>query len=169
MAPGLSSFTFINEFGGPGAAGIGSLMDISTKFYQLIVQAPLMRALSHPDSNKQAEPAGGGGGSNPVMAIINGIFKDNINIAILAGLFMSARGLSIGDLGFVGTAIDAMAAAQTPVLFLFIGLTVRLNGNTPLVSTILLLWRCALPPPTPPPPPTHSTGPSRSPTPALLA
>ena len=28
MAPGLSSFTFINEFGGPGAAGIGSLMDI---------------------------------------------------------------------------------------------------------------------------------------------
>ena len=28
MAPGLSSFTFINEFGGPGAAGIGSLMDV---------------------------------------------------------------------------------------------------------------------------------------------
>eukprot|EP01043_Picozoa_sp_COSAG02_P006271 COSAG02_NODE_177_length_31154_cov_32.205152_19_plen_125_part_00 len=28
MAPGLSSFTFINEFGGPGAAGLGSLMDV---------------------------------------------------------------------------------------------------------------------------------------------
>ena len=31
MAPGLSSFTFINEFGGPGAAGIGSLMDVSAR------------------------------------------------------------------------------------------------------------------------------------------
>ena len=29
LAPGLSSFTFINEFGGPGAAGLGSLMDVS--------------------------------------------------------------------------------------------------------------------------------------------
>ena len=31
MAPGLSSFTFINEFGGPGAAGLGSLMDVRVK------------------------------------------------------------------------------------------------------------------------------------------
>lgn len=31
LAPGLSSFTFINEFGGPGAAGLGSLMDVSVQ------------------------------------------------------------------------------------------------------------------------------------------
>ena len=34
MAPGLSSFTFINEFGGPGAAGLGSLMDVSLQAQQ---------------------------------------------------------------------------------------------------------------------------------------
>lgn len=36
-----------------------------------------------------------------------------------------------------------MAAAQTPVLFILIGLTVNLSGNTPLVSALLLLGRAA--------------------------
>jgi hypothetical protein len=55
----------------------------------------------------------------------------------------SATGKSIADLGFVGNAIDTMAAAQTPVLFILIGLTVNLSGNTPLVSSLLLLGRAA--------------------------
>ena len=46
---------------------------------------------------------------------------------------MSARGLSVKSLGFVGSAIDSLAAAQTPALFVLIGLTVKLAGNTPLV------------------------------------
>lgn len=85
MAPGLSSFTFINEFGGPGAAGLGSLMDISVKFYQLVVQDTLMRFCSPKESNLKKEKTSGG---NPLMSVVNAIFKDNINIAILAGLAM---------------------------------------------------------------------------------
>ena len=55
----------------------------------------------------------------------------------------SATGKKIADLGFLGNAIDTMAAAQTPVLFVLIGLTVKLSGNTPLVSSLLLLGRAA--------------------------
>lgn len=75
-----------------------------------------------------------GGKGFSLGGLINGIFKDNINIAILAGLIMSGTGTAVKDLKFVGSAIDTMAAAQSPVLFLLIGLTVQLKGNTPLVS-----------------------------------
>lgn len=40
LAPGLSSFTFINEFGGPGAAGLGSLMDVSAATPQCTFARP---------------------------------------------------------------------------------------------------------------------------------
>lgn len=40
-------------------------------------------------SPKESElPAKAGGSGNPLMAVVNAIFKDNINIAILAGLLM---------------------------------------------------------------------------------
>lgn len=42
----------------------------------------------------------------------------------------SATGKTVASLGFVGNAIDTMAAAQTPVLFILIGLTVKLSGNS---------------------------------------
>lgn len=64
-------------------------------------------------------------------------------LTCLCGL-RSATGKKIADIGFVGNAIDTMAAAQTPVLFLLIGLTVNLSGNTPLVSSLLLLGRAAV-------------------------
>jgi hypothetical protein len=126
MAPGLSAFTYINEFGGPGAAGLGSLMDvrrhtdsrthpclsyrerscgpspmlpvqISVKFYQLVVMDTLMHFCSPKESNIQMKRSGG----NPLMAAVKAIFKDNINIAILAGLIMcvhSAACLCLEDL-----------------------------------------------------------------------
>jgi hypothetical protein len=143
-APGLSSFVFINEFGGPGAAGIGSLFDVSQKFYQLIIQPALMRYFSPAAANEVARASGGGGGGYSLGGFVKAIAKDNINIAIVSGLLMSATGTAVTDLGFLGAGINTLASAQTPVLMLLIGLTVKLKGNTPLVSTISLLLRAGV-------------------------
>lgn len=95
MAPGLSSFAFINEFGGAHGAGIASLMDIATKGYQLIVQPPLLRLCSPASAavieSNDSSPAVK---QKPLVSrIISAVFADNINVAILAGLAMSFSGM----------------------------------------------------------------------------
>lgn len=55
------------------------------KFYQLVIQDPLMRLCSPKESVVAKEKKSGG---NPLKSFVNAIFKDNINIAILAGLAM---------------------------------------------------------------------------------
>ena len=145
LAPGLSSFAFINEFGPPGAAGVASLMDIPVKFYQLALQGSLMRLVS-PVESAAATPSHAGAETATLSLprrLRAAVLSDNLNVAILAGLAMSAAGLGMADIGFVGTAVSAMATAQTPVLFVLIGLTIKLSGNAPLVACILLLLRAA--------------------------
>merc|ERR1711981_1400246 len=47
-------------------------------------------------------------------------------------------------LGFAGTAFKSLAAAQTPVLFLLIGLKLSIEGATPNLCGVLLLLRQGL-------------------------
>ena len=63
-------------------------VQISVKFYQLVVQDPLMRLCSPKESAVEKEKTSGG---NPLTAFVKAILKDNINIAILAGLAMYVR------------------------------------------------------------------------------
>lgn len=148
LAPGLTSFAFVNEFGPSGAAGIASLMDISVKFILLFFEATMMRWMSPTTEQTTAnsedvadKTSKESRAPNLLARVVNTLCADNLNFAILGGLAMSATGSSIEDIGFIGSAITTMAKAQTPVLFVLIGLTVTLSGNTPLVSCIILLFR----------------------------
>ena len=84
-------------------------MQISVKFYQLVVQDPLMRLCSPKESAVVVKEKSSG--RNPLISFINAIFKDNINIAILAGLFMcvhllAMQGEQISDrLGYLFRAV----------------------------------------------------------------
>jgi hypothetical protein len=54
------------------------------------------------------------------------------------------KGGALAKMGFAGTALETMAAAQTPVLFLLIGLKVSIDGATPSLCGVLLLLRHGL-------------------------
>lgn len=136
FAPGLSAFVFIKEFVGVSGTGIGAFMDLASKFYQLVLLIPIMKALG---------PASASDSKAPAASLVSQL-TDPLNMAILGGLMMSMLGVGIGDLGPLGGAIKTLAAAQSPVLFLLIGLTAKFGGNTPLVCLVLMLARqaCAL-------------------------
>merc|ERR1719379_2508820 len=65
---------------------------------------------------------------------------------LLGGVACSVifKGNAVAKLGFAGLALETMAAAQTPVLFLLIGLKVSIDGATPSLCGVLLLLRHGL-------------------------
>ena len=130
-APGLSAMVFVKEFVGDHAAGHAALFDLPTKLYLIFALPKLLRA------------AGGGGGAAAGGASALGLLKDPLNVSIVAGLACAVSGTAFADLAFVGKAVTALASAQTPVLFLLIGMKLKFEGATPAACVVLLVGRHA--------------------------
>ncbi|KAJ1635140.1 hypothetical protein T492DRAFT_1141816 [Pavlovales sp. CCMP2436] len=141
FAPGLSAFVFIKEFA-PSGMAMGALMDLASKAYLLIACPALMRrAFGDAAAKKKgAKPVPPGS----LFATLWRELCEPLNFGIVAGLAASALGLKHADLGPVGGAIQLLEAAQTPVLFVLIGLTVSLEGDAPVVCGAATLLRSAL-------------------------
>jgi len=67
--------------------------------------------------------------------------RDPFNAAIVIGLLLAARQTPTSNLGFFGKAVAQLAGAQTPILFLIIGLKFKLTGAAPALCASLLLMR----------------------------
>lgn len=148
MAPVLSVFAFVREFVGEASAGHAALVDLPSKAYMLLL-LPIALTLSG------AAVTNGGSAEGTVVkgppltlgARIRSIGRelaDPFNAAILAGLTMAITGTRVDDIGFAGNAIKTLASAQTPVLFLLIGLKFRLGGARANFCVALLLLRHGL-------------------------
>lgn len=117
-APGLSAMVFVKEFVGDAAAGKAALFDLPTKLYLILVLPRLL------------------GVGRTSMA-------DPLNAAIVGGLTAALTRTPFASFGFVSRAVDALAAAQTPVLFVLIGMKLTVTGATPAICLALLALRHA--------------------------
>lgn len=142
FAPGLSAFVFVKEFA-PSGMAMGALMDLSSKAYLLVLMPALMRA-TYGATAPPAAPGGAPAARPSLLAAARRELSEPLNAAIAAGLAMSVLGLRAQDLGPLGEAIARLEAAQTPVLFLLIGLTVSLEGDAPVVCGAATLARGAV-------------------------
>merc|ERR1719313_906060 len=110
------------------------------KAYMLIFMRYVLRAKATNTVTKSSSASG-----NLGKAILKQL-TDPFNAAILGGVACSVifKGNAVAKLGFAGLALETMAAAQTPVLFLLIGLKVSIDGATPSLCGVLLLLRHGL-------------------------
>jgi hypothetical protein len=140
MAPALSVFAFVTEFVGPAFTGLAALIDLPMKAYMLLVMPSVLKAKASKAADAPA--ASGGGWVKGVLAQL----QDPFNASIIAGITLSVifKGEAMAKLGFAGTAFKSLAAAQTPVLFLLIGLKLSIEGATPNLCGVLLLLRQGL-------------------------
>jgi hypothetical protein len=140
MAPALSVFAFVTEFVGPLFTGLAALIDLPMKAYMLLFMPSVLRAKA---SKVAAEAPSAAGGS---MKAVADQLKDPFNASIIAGILLSVifQGNAISRLGFAGAALKSLAAAQTPILFLLIGLKLSIQGATPALCGVLLLLRQGL-------------------------
>eukprot|EP00427_Karlodinium_veneficum_P063658 CAMPEP_0169335376 /NCGR_PEP_ID=MMETSP1017-20121227/16292_1 /TAXON_ID=342587 /ORGANISM="Karlodinium micrum, Strain CCMP2283" /LENGTH=246 /DNA_ID=CAMNT_0009430725 /DNA_START=455 /DNA_END=1195 /DNA_ORIENTATION=- len=110
-------------------------MNFPMKLYELLVLPFVLRYVGE----KGLHPSERQGGFD-ILKILK-LFQDPITLSLFAGLAtaLATNGRGLEALGFFGNAIDLLAAAQTPVLFLLLGLKMNLNSSAPLFCFVLLL------------------------------
>lgn len=133
-APGLSAMVFVKEFIEDEAAGKAALFDLPTKLYLIFGLPRLLVAFGDKDGSRRRQ------NSDSTLA---SLARDPLNVAIVGGIAMAATGTPFETLHFAGKAVSALASAQTPVLFVLIGMKVKLSGATPAASVALLALRHA--------------------------
>ena len=130
-APASSVFAFVREFASPAHVGLAALADMPNKAYVLL-GLPKVAELRG-DKGAAAAAVGKPG--------VRKIIADPFNAGILGGLLLAVLGTPTSSLGFFGAAVASLSAANTPVLFLLIGLKCEITGAAPALSLALLLAR----------------------------
>ena len=131
-APASSVFAFVREFASPAHVGLAALADMPNKAYVLL-GLPKVAELRG-DKGVAAAAAVG-------KPSVRKIITDPFNAGILGGLLLAVLGTPTSSLGFFGAAVASLSAANTPVLFLLIGLKCEITGAAPALSLALLLAR----------------------------
>lgn len=134
-ASGMSIFPFITEFVGVEYVGLASVFDLPMKVYTFIMMPFLVRSFG--ESSSASSNSQGG----KVLPALVALVKDPLTMSVIVGMAWAGftDGAGTQPLGFVGKAIDTMAQAQTPCLFLLIGLKLTFASRTPLFCVTLLL------------------------------
>jgi len=136
-ASALSIIPYVSEFVSVELVGKAGMVDLSMKLYMLIFMPVILRKCGEgtPTSSSHETAA------SSALSIVKQLVQDPITMSLVLGLLTAAvtEGGGTPALGFVGKAIDALAAMQTTVLFVLIGLKLKFEGNTPLYCVTLLL------------------------------
>jgi len=123
---------------------LSTLADVPSKVYSLVLLPYYLRfrgivgevktGLDVTTGEAKAE-------SSSILKKIGKAISDPFNLAISSGLILAALGRPVDTLGFVGNAIGSLAKSQTAVLFLLIGLKLKVSGDRPKLCLRLLLAR----------------------------
>lgn len=136
LAPGLSCFPFLLEYLGEDALAWGALADIGNKVYVLIISYLIAMSWYYRHLGLGSQSSG-----NKVKQLLLSMFQEPINLVIIVALLLLSFGLRIENLpGFLGESILMLKAIMTPLVLLFIGVSVIFKwGQLRTIVSILLM------------------------------
>lgn len=125
LAPGLSCFPFIVEYSGQGPLAMAALADVGNKIFVLIISYTIAMKwyyeVNHQksvDSRTKLKELG--------LALLN----EPVNLVIVAALVMLIAGMNYQSLPeMVTLSIDRLSLMMTPLILIFIGLSIRLTWD----------------------------------------
>jgi len=150
LAPGLSCFPFILEFSGENMVATAALADLGNKIFVLIIayiiaMRWLMQVNQEEPKQKRVQL------KNLLISLVN----EPVNMVIMVAIVMLCVGLGYESLPlFVKLSVDKVSLMMTPLVLLFIGISIQLtwhqvktifsflflrSGIAFLVSAVLLL------------------------------
>lgn len=135
LAPGLSSFPFINEFLGDESLALAAMGDVGNKFFALnFLYFVAMKMYLQNNRNEVIDDRG------KVKSLLFSLVKEPINIIMLLAIGFLALGLNMKSLPIVVSELFNRASSlMTPLVLIYIGLAVQFKeGKIKLVSSILL-------------------------------
>jgi hypothetical protein len=140
LAPGLSCFPFIMEYSGQDALAMAALADVGNKVFVLIISYTIAMKWYF-EVNRQDAPDRGGKMKSILQALIN----EPINIVIVIAILMLSLGLTYSFFPeFMRLSIDRISLLMTPLVLLFIGMSVRLNWGQARVISAALFFRSGM-------------------------
>jgi hypothetical protein len=123
LAPGLSCLPFIMEYSGQGPLAIAALADVGNKIFVLVISYTIaMRWYFQTHKDQDA------GGASKIKSLLMSLLNEPVNIVILLAIGMLAFGLNYHSLPEFGQlSIDRLSMMMTPLILLFIGISMKLT------------------------------------------
>lgn len=140
LAPGLSCFPFLLTYLGKEMLAHASIADLGNKVYVLIFCYLL--AMQWHFRRVPGEAVGGWG---RLRVVVGSLVREPVNMAIFMAMVLLVAGIHFQQLpAFAGDTITMLSAMMTPLVLLFIGLTVQFSWSQFRVIISLLLFRAAI-------------------------
>lgn len=137
LAPGLSCFPFIMEYSGQDALAMAALADVGNKVFVLIISYTIAMKWYFEVSRQDAPDRG-----SKMKGILQALINEPINIVIVIAILMLSLGLTYSFFPeFMRLSIDRISLLMTPLVLLFIGMSVRLNWGQARVISAALFFR----------------------------
>ncbi len=140
LAPGMSCFPFLLEYVGTEAVALGGIADLGNKVYVLVFCYLLAMHWFFKQANRSTQP-----GQERLKGLLVTLVKEPVNLAIVAALLLLSFGIHFGDLpAFLSSPVTMLSTLMTPIVLLFIGITVRFKWTQFRVIISLLLFRAGI-------------------------
>lgn len=140
LAPGLSCFPFIMEYGSEDALALAALADVGNKVFVLIIL--YMVAMHWHFTIQKTQNTNS---KSKIKQLLLSLIKEPVNLAIVLALILLYAGWDLESLPvFLQEPVSRMSLLMTPMVLLFIGMAVKIDLRQFRTIGILLLYRSAL-------------------------
>jgi predicted permease len=140
LAPGLSCFPFIAEFSGDKPLALAALADVGNKLFVLVIAYTIAMRWYFQQNKITSQSRG-----SKIKDLFIALAEEPVNMAIIVAIIMLALGLNFASLPeFIQMSIDKMSLMMTPLVLLFIGISVKLTRQQVKTITSMLFFRSGL-------------------------
>ena len=140
LAPGFSCFPFILEYGGELPFAMAALGDIGNKIFVLIIA--YLIAMKWYFSNYETT---GRTSKSKIKDLLKALVEEPVNFVIVTAIVMFSLGLNFESLpGFITMNVDRLSVMMTPLVLLFIGISMKLTRQQAKVILSFLFFRSGI-------------------------
>jgi predicted permease len=140
LAPGLSCFPFILEYGGELPFAMAALGDVGNKVFVLII-AYLIAMKWYFDSHAKTERSS----KSKLKDLFKALIEEPVNLVIVTAIVMLSLGLTFESLPqILQINIDRLSVLMTPLVLLFIGISMKLTRQQAKVILSFLFFRSGI-------------------------
>lgn len=139
LAPGLSCFPFIMEYSGQGPLAMAALADVGNKIFVLIISYTIAMKWYY-DVHRESTK-----GKLDIKQMLIAMVNEPVNIVIIVAIVMLVFGLTYTSFPTpVTLTIDRLSLIMTPLILLFIGLSMKLNWSQVKTIFSFLFFRSSI-------------------------
>src|SRR3990170_731094 len=137
LAPGLSCFPFILEYSGELPFAMAALGDIGNKIFVLIISYTIAMKWYFDKHSTTVR-----GTSSKLKDLMKTMAEEPVNLVIITAIVMLSLGLNFESLpDFVTMNVDRLSIMMTPLVLLFIGISMKLTRQQAKIILSFLFFR----------------------------